>query len=199
MSHGFNSNLQCGDAVYHVQTEARDVPHPVIDTVVLSHGRVLHRRSTSYEDLLAQGVADASVLRVRVEHQHRDVLEALQSGFLPLEALPHDVGIEVKLRNADSWLAAGQASLEVEVCSRSNGPPVADAEVAVSVEGAAGAPAIWIAQTDVNGRARVRFSMPPLADPAAAALVIRARTQKGQDQLRYRLKAKVRDSETSSR
>ena len=41
MSMGFNSNVEVGDAVYHVQTEDRGLQHPFVDTVVLSGGRVV--------------------------------------------------------------------------------------------------------------------------------------------------------------
>jgi hypothetical protein len=197
MNLGFNSNVPVGDAVYHVQTEARGLTHPFVDTVVLSAGRVLHRRSTSYADLLAGGAADEDVLRSRVEQQHRDILEGLREGSLLLEesGLATAAAIDVKLRNPTSWLAAGQASLEIEVCARPSGEPVAGAEVEVTIEGAEGARVDFAAQTDARGRALVRFQLPRVADPAKAALVIRARGAQAQDHLRYRLKPKPGEPE----
>ena len=200
MSLGFNSNVTVGDLVYHVQTEDRGLNRCLIDTVVLFHGRVLHRRSASYRDLLAHGAADPHLLEARVQRQHRDVLEALQVGRLPLEALPEETGIEVKLHNSASWLIGGHAALDVEVRSRNDGPPVAQAEVEVSMEGAqAGQPAVWMGKTDAEGRVSLRFPLPALADPATAALVIRARTPQAQDQLRFQLKARPRDADPISR
>ena len=50
MNFGFNSNVRVGDALYHVQTEDRGPSHPYLDTVVYEAGRVVYKRSTSYED-----------------------------------------------------------------------------------------------------------------------------------------------------
>ena len=139
MSMGFNSNVEVGDAVYHVQTEDRGLHHPFVDTVVLSGGRVVYRRSVGYQDLLSGTALDEAVLGARIEQQHREVLEGVRAGSLPLEehqpAAP--AAIAVRLCNPTSWLVAGQASLEVEVLSRPEQRPVAAAEVQVSIEGAA--------------------------------------------------------------
>jgi hypothetical protein len=51
MSSGFNTDVQVGEQLFHVQTEDRG-PNPyVIDTAVYRSGRVLLRRSTDYEPL----------------------------------------------------------------------------------------------------------------------------------------------------
>ena len=49
MNFGFNSNVRIGDAMYHVQTEDRGPSHPFLDTVVYMAGRVIYKRSTSYQ------------------------------------------------------------------------------------------------------------------------------------------------------
>ena len=100
---GFNSNLQVRDTLYRVQTEERGSVHPCIDTIVLSHGQVLHHRSTSSEDLLMSEAANEAMLRARVEQQHQDIIQALQTGTLPLGVQSQDSSgaIEVRLRNAN--------------------------------------------------------------------------------------------------
>ncbi len=67
MSTGFNSNVEFEGTVYHVQTEDRGLQHPFVDTVVLSGGRVVYRRSVGYQDLLT---ADPGG-RGRVGRPHR--------------------------------------------------------------------------------------------------------------------------------
>jgi len=190
MNLGFNSNVPLHDTVYHVQTEEHGAGHPYIDTVVLCQGQVLHRRSTSFQDLLAGGPLDQEALRARVERQHREILQALREGSLHLEAAAHAKpgAIEVKLRNPHSWLAGGRASLELEVCSPGDGGRVAGAHVMVTIEGAAGRPEKFLAQTGEQGLALLQFPLPEIAHPEAAALVIHARTPHGHSQLRYRLK-----------
>ena len=193
MSMGFNSNVGVGDAVYHVQTEDRGLNHPFVDTVVLSGGQVVYRRSVGYQDLLSAAALDEAVLGARIEQQHREVLEGVRAGSLPLErpqpAAP--AAIAVRLCNPTSWLVAGQASLEVEVLSRPGRRPVAAADVKVSIEGAAeGETSQFASQTEADGRARLRFRMPPLAEHPNPALVIRVRGAGAQEQVRYRLKPK---------
>jgi len=194
MNLGFNSNLQLRDTVYHVQTEDRGLQHPYIDTVVLSQGQVLHRRSTSYEDLLAGGAVDEATLRTRVEQQHQDVLAALQAGSLPLHSSAHGQAnaVDLKLNNAQSLLAGGQASVELEVSSRGDGKPIEGAEVVIAIEGEAGESLKFSAKTDALGRARVEFPLPEFANTEAATLLIEAHTAQGQSHLRYRLKPKGR-------
>jgi len=193
MSTGFNSNVEFAGAVFHVQTEDRGLNHPFVDTVVLSGGQVVYRRSVGYQDLLSGAGLDESVLGTRIEQQHREILEGVRAGSLPLEERRPTATV-VRLCNPTSWLTAGQASLEVEVLSRPERRPVAGADVEVSIEGAAeGEPWQFCSPTDASGRARLRFLMPLVADRPNPTLVIGVRGAAAKDQLRYRLKAKPRD------
>jgi hypothetical protein len=191
MNLGFNSKVQLGHDSYDVQTEDRSAFH-LIDTVVLSRGQVVYRHSTSYEDLAATGVTDQAILRARVEKQHRDILEALREGVLSLEkpAPPKSGEIAVKLLNARSWLDAGRVWLDIAVLSKDAGQPVTDAQVEAFIEDGAGTPESHFGRTDAEGRASLQFPFPALAEPALAALVIRARVAEAAGELRYQLKAK---------
>ena len=193
MSMGFNSNVEVGDAVYHVQTEDRGLHHPFVDTVVLSGGRVVYRRSVGYQDLLSA----AGPGRGRLGRAHRAAASgdpgrrARRLAAARGTSTCGPAAIAVRLCNPTSWLVAGQASLEVEVLSRPERRPVAAADVQVSIEGAAeGETSQFASQTDADGRARLRFRMPPLADHPNPALIIRVRGAGAQEQLRYRLKPK---------
>jgi hypothetical protein len=191
MNLGFNSKAQLGQDSYDVQTEDHSASH-LIDTLVLNRGRVVYRHSTSYEDLAAAGLTDQAILRARVEKQHRDILDALREGVLSLEkpAPPKDGEIAVKLLNARSWLDAGRVWLDIAVLSKAAGQPVADVEVEAFIEDGAAAPETHFGRTDAEGRASLQFPFPALAEPALAALVIRARAAEASGELRYQLKAK---------
>jgi hypothetical protein len=52
MLFGHNSNVTVGTEIVHVQTENRGANHAFIDTTVHWKGRVLHRRTNNYQDLL---------------------------------------------------------------------------------------------------------------------------------------------------
>jgi hypothetical protein len=191
MNLGFNSKAQLGQDSYDVQTEDHSASH-LIDTLVLNRGQVVYRHSTSYEDLAAAGLTDQAILRARVEKQHRDILDALREGVLSLEkpAPPKDGEIAVKLLNARSWLDAGRVWLDIAVLSKDAGQPIADVEVEAFIEDGAAAPESHFGRTDAEGRASLQFPFPALAEPALAALVIRARAAEASGELRYQLKAK---------
>ena len=200
MVFGFNTDIKVGKNVYHVQTEDRGPGNPVIDTTIYMQGRVLHKRATSYKEFLESPQFEEGVLRQRLEEQHRAIIDELRSGKLHFAAAGHappvtesqTSGISVTLVNAASWLAAGTASLKIEVKSQKTGLPVSDAKVEVSMEGAS-RPLSFHAKTDAAGRAELSFPMPRLG-PGGADLVIRASAPAGLDESRYSLKPKARPS-----
>src|SRR5438309_5619755 len=89
MLFGHNTNVKAGDTTYHVQTEDRGTAHALIDTTVYFRGRVLHRRTNNYFDLLPLNAAREQALKMRVDEQHRTIVEQIQSGALSV-ALPPD-------------------------------------------------------------------------------------------------------------
>src|SRR6516164_1562401 len=84
MVFGHNSNLKIGALMLHVQTEDRGVAHGLIDTTVYCHGRVLHRRTSNYFDLLPLDHDRQQALKLRLDEQHRMVIEEIRSGALRL-------------------------------------------------------------------------------------------------------------------
>jgi|SRR5579859_18254 len=217
MVFGHNSNLKFGSATLHVQTEDRGGTHALIDTTVYYQGRVLHRRTNNYHDLLPLTQDTQQALKLRVDEQHRAVLEAIRSGELPLaipqptsaSALPasgnsHQPGansdqppagdlqppkLVLELLNARSWLAGKQATLHVAV-KEEGGASISGASVSAEIEGSAGHPP-FSGLTGADGQATILFEMPKLTG-AEPALVIRAEANKGNAHLRFSLRAKPR-------
>lgn len=87
MVFGHNTNIKLGAVTYHVQTEDRGESHALIDTTVYFRGCVLHRRTNNYYDLLPLNEDTEQALTLRLEEQHRTVLEEMRNGTLQL-ALP---------------------------------------------------------------------------------------------------------------
>ena len=73
MLFGHNTDVKVGDTVYHVQTEDRGTANALIDTTVYCRGRVLHRRTNNYFDLLPLDPDREESLRKRIDEQHRAV------------------------------------------------------------------------------------------------------------------------------
>src|SRR5271169_3840468 len=88
MVFGHNTNLKIGNVTFHVQTEDRGASHALIDTTVYFQGRVLHRRTNNYLDLLPLNDDTQQALKLRVDEQHRTVLDAIRSGELQLTIPP---------------------------------------------------------------------------------------------------------------
>jgi hypothetical protein len=204
MNFGFNSNVRVGEAMYHVQTEDRGPSHPFLDTVVYVAGRVVYKRSTSYEKF-AQGM-DAGVLaqklHERLAQQHREVIAGLESQTLPFqskEKAPPAAGnagahggLNLRLTNPKSWLAAGNVTLEVELCEKNSEQAVADADVQACLEHESHRITCAEVHTDVDGCATLKFPMP--ANVAeGSSLVVRATDGSRDAELRFRLKSKPRE------
>jgi hypothetical protein len=217
MVFGHNSNLKLGSNTLHVQTEDRGATYALIDTTVYFQGRVLHRRTNNYHDLLPMSDENQQALKLRVDDQHRTVLEAIRSGELQL-AIPqptsasanaasghsHHAGANLEksaatvveppklileLLNARSWLTGKQAALHVAV-KEEGGASVSGASVSAEVEGSAGHPP-YSSHTGADGQATILFEMPKLTG-GEPALVIRAEAHRATACLRFSLRAKPR-------
>src|SRR5437879_10337384 len=130
MLFGHNSNVEASGTTYHVQTEDRGVTNALIDTTVNLHGRVLHRRTNNYFDLLPLNPDREQALKLRLDEQHRAVVEGLRTGALHLP-LPRDEQVpappaspdpkpvsgvlSIELLNAKTWLTGKRALLQAAV------------------------------------------------------------------------------------
>jgi hypothetical protein len=206
MLFGHNSNITIGEMVYHVQTEDRGISNALIDTVVYCRGRVLHRRTDNYFDLLPLDPDREAALKARLDAQHRAVLEAMRSGTLHLKPPPlpgqqtpqqlepprsrvFEKQLILLLANPTGWLKGKHASLKVLV-STPDGIAASGAKVTLRVDGAAEQFELS-AKSASDGFALLDFEMPKLtgADPA---IFIEASKEKSGGHLRFALRAKPR-------
>src|SRR5229473_1122603 len=147
MLFGHNSNVTIGSDIVHVQTEDRGANHAFIDTTVHWNGRVLHRRTNNYLDLLQLDTERENALKALLDDQHKEVIEEIRTGALKLTfpAAPAKVQVavaskpaavplvlKVELTNARTWLAGRQATLQFEM------PKLTGPEVALVIEASHG-------------------------------------------------------------
>jgi hypothetical protein len=212
MIFGHNTNVSLGQTTYHVQTEDAGVISALIDTTVYCRGRVLHRRTNNYHDLLPLNPDREAALKLRLDEQHRQVLEEIRSGalYLPPPAPPAPVAatanksanvheknisapppavLSLELLNTRTWLTGKRATLHLRVTDRA-GNPVSAAKVTATVAGAS-EPGNFSAESDAGGEAHLAFDMPRLHD-ANAAIVIEAAHGSAKGHLRFQLRAKQR-------
>lgn len=211
MLFGHNTDVKAGETVYHVQTEDRGTANALIDTTVYCRGRVLHRRTNNYIDLLPLDPGREEVLRKRIDDQHRAVTEEIRSGALHLvpppmplqekaaankaESAAHshavaEPALAMELINAKSWLAGKRANLHVAVRKKQNGEAVSGALVTARIDGAANVTE-FSTETGADGQAHLEFEMPRLA-AAEPALVIEASQAHSKGQLKFQLRARPR-------
>jgi len=212
MLFGHNTDVKVGETVYHVQTEDGGTANALIDTTVYCRGRVLHRRTNNYIDLLPLDPRREESLRKRIDDQHRTVTEEIRSGALHLvppplpaqenpaakqkigSAAPSNASpatpLALELINAKSWLVGKRANLQVAVRKTPKGEAVARALVTARIDGAANVTE-FSTETGPDGQARLEFEMPRLsgADPA---LVIEATQADSKGQLKFQLRARPR-------
>jgi hypothetical protein len=210
MLFGHNTDVKVGESVFHVQTEDRGTANALIDTTVYCRGRVLHRRTNNYIDLLPLDPGREELLRKRIDDQHRSVTEEIRSGALHLVPPPVPVpqpsartaqsplpsnasptpALAVELINAKSWLEGKRASLQLGVRNKQNGTAVSGALVTARIDGAAEVTE-FSTETGADGQARLEFEMPRLAG-AEPALVIEASQADSKGQLKFQLRARPR-------
>jgi len=88
MRFGHNTNVTVDGTVFHVQTEDRGIATAIIDTTVHCRGRVLHRRTSKYLDLVPLDADREQTLKSRLDNQHFTVIEELRTGVLVVAAPP---------------------------------------------------------------------------------------------------------------
>jgi hypothetical protein len=204
MNFGFNSNVRVGDALYHVQTEDRGPSHPFLDTVVYMAGRVVYKRSASYEKFASRMEVEtlAKKLHERLAQQHREVIAELEAGTLPIhgnekappaaEKADGHERLELRLLNPKTWFAAGNVTLEIELREKDSEQRVGDADLEACLEHEKQRIPCADACTNANGRATLKFPMPPNVT-GGSSLVVRAADGSRYGELRFLLKSKPRD------
>lgn len=214
MLFGHNTNVKVGTLIFHVQTEDRGEMHALLDTTVYYQGRVIHRRTNNYFDLLPLDEDREQALKLRLDEQHRSVLEEIETNVLQLTIppvkpavdappkpvvveppAPIDVAAEVprtlvlELVNAKSWLVGKHATLDISV-REENGAPVHGATVTLEMEGSV-EHFSQSAETGLYGRVQIEFDMPRISG-GEVAIAIRAKEGLGEGRLRFALRAKAR-------
>lgn len=202
MSSGFNTDVRLGEQVFHIQTEDYGPGRSMIDTAVYQNGRVLYRRLSDYGDFALSSAFSESSLREKVERQHRAVIEDLRSGRLEadisaaLKEANRAGAIQVELLNPRSWLSSRNVSLDIQIIRRSDRQPLAGAQVEASIEGSVDR-ARHTGTSDDGGRVRIEFPLPPLGgDPA---LVIRARSDSGEEEIRFAMRPRPKTPPAGAR
>jgi hypothetical protein len=147
-------------------------------------------------------------LKLRLDEQHRQVLDEIRTGVLCLppptppappaptksissqaEQKPQSESLSIELLNPKTWLAGKRVTLQVRLTD-GQGNLIAGAKITASVSGAA-EPANFSTESSATGEGHVAFDMPHLVD-TDAALLIEAAHGPAKGHLRFQLRARQR-------
>jgi len=78
---GYNTDIEYGGTVYHVQTEDKGRDSGFVESLVYSAGEILYSRRTPYAEVLDEG-GDLEAVAAMMERQHRTIVEAIRRGLL---------------------------------------------------------------------------------------------------------------------
>lgn len=76
---GYNTDVEHGGVVYHVQTEDKGTGSPVILSLVYVGGEILASKRSRYDDLITAGF-DERILIDRLQRQHKLICAAVHAG-----------------------------------------------------------------------------------------------------------------------
>ena len=76
---GYNTDVEYGGIVYHIQTEDKGVEHPIILSLVYVDGAILASKRSPYDDLITGGF-DKEILTKRLQRQHKLICAAVRAG-----------------------------------------------------------------------------------------------------------------------
>jgi len=76
---GFNTDVQHGGRVYHVQTEDRGQEHPFFESLVYVGGTIVAKKRTPYGEQVVQGATEEAIAQL-LRRQHQVVIAAIKAG-----------------------------------------------------------------------------------------------------------------------
>jgi len=76
---GFNTDVQHGGCVYHVQTEDRGQEHPFFESLVYVGGTIVAKKRTPYTEQVDQGATEEAIGQL-LRRQHQVVIAAIKAG-----------------------------------------------------------------------------------------------------------------------
>ena len=158
MIFGFNSDVQHGDTVYHVQSEPRERER-LLDTQVFVGGRCVGKRASSYDNVFFQPGSIEDQLHEMLRSQHRLVVEAAREGRLGdvLDGNLAQTELSLQFVNADQVFVDDAVVMRFRVTA--GGQAVAGASLVSRLRLLETEPIYSQAVTDAAGTAEMRVSL----------------------------------------
>ncbi len=102
---GFNTDVQHGSQIYHVQTEDRGTKdNPVLESLVYINGAIIAKKLTPYADKVKAGVSDAAIASL-LKRQHQVIIAAIKAGRVE-DLIKHSNGFGQELAESAAPITA---------------------------------------------------------------------------------------------
>jgi hypothetical protein len=95
---GLNTDVERGERVFHVQTEAVHRSEPAVETLIFAGGEVLVRMTVACADLTAEAELTDNDVRHVLELQHWNLVRKIQHGMLDQGIAPGSVDLRSSRR-----------------------------------------------------------------------------------------------------
>lgn len=96
---GFNTDVQHGNQIYHVQTEDRGTKdNPILESLVYINGAIIAKKLTPYADKLRAGATDAAIASL-LKRQHQIIIAAIKAGRVE-DLVKHSNGFGQEVRES---------------------------------------------------------------------------------------------------
>jgi hypothetical protein len=202
MIFGFNTDVRCGDTVYHVQSEARE-RECMLQTQVFVSGRCVAKRAISYAAAQAQPGFSAEQMHDLLRLQHKEVLTLTRAGevdkvssagseretetdeepervaqpAIVSDAPGAAVPLALQWINSNDFSTQRSGPVELRFFVSEAGTGISEAQVIVRLNGNAGPPQYAHGITTADGHARIALSFDPADHGDAVALLVQALSQ----------------------
>ncbi len=193
---GFNTDVEHGGRVFHVQTEDKGLSNPVVETLVYTKGEILTSRRTSYEELAESGRFSEEEVLARMEAQHQALIREICHGKftdggtpkpfghniisnrsldeVALDWLTETVALEpIRLQLLDQQILyeGTRPALRLQVLEDGSERPVGGAEVRIKLISTRDEPReLFAARTDREGFLEAAFEIPAIPGEESAIL-----------------------------
>lgn len=183
---GYNTDIEHGDRVYHVQTEDKGLDNPVVESLIYSGGEIVTSRRSSYAEVVESGSYREDEIQERMNRQHQNLIRDVRLGkfdpegpmplgheFVTTRSFDEVVGdflrdkdgtpAELRIRVMD-WQVLEEGTrptIRMTVQNRISGSPVSGAMVCVRLE-AEGRESVdlFSSPTDDQGFIEASFEIP---------------------------------------
>ncbi len=150
---GFNTDIEVGGTVYHVQTEDKGAPKRVIMSLVYYKGTILASKRASYEDLDPDNF-DEKQLAERVSRQHKLICAAVKAGRID----------DLKQMTAKTAAAGAKAKAEI-ITAVIDDPVETPSPESPILERAEATPSTRLAQLETMRVPHIVTNVPTFTEP----------------------------------